>query len=569
MTNPAEPRPDRAQPADGDASSSPDPSAEQKPYEARRSAPSADSPLPPEASRASADSPGDATNETVTIRPRRALPPSDSPLDEAYLNAVPRRSATSPDFPVDPNSDDAESMPARWFRGGSKSPDPDELQQIEELSPEEAAAKREKRKKLQWILGAAGAVLLVVVVIIAIVLSNASSNPATNSASPTKGSNSDASAAPLLTEKDLMAEADANLVLANAGWKIAGTTNKPAQAKETLTCISAANEPATPTVSLQRVLTSATKTKAGVLHRADGYASVAEAEEVYKSRLAQLASCDIVPSYIVNSATVTGLGDGAAIQTVVYEEATGLYHTVLLARTGKVIDTIDTINLQNVIPGKGVADAAAKVVNLQCERSEGACAKSPAVSAVSLLPTAEKPWLTASDLPRLTPGFGQWTPTDAVALKSQGTGCENVTLASVGGPTARQQRTYLLSKDKRAPQRFGVDELMFTFGDPAAALRFSETLKAGVTGCGGRLPTAKIADHAGIAEKGANSVTITGWVAKVQQSTGQDTKVTFRVASVVSGTRVIYLISNPNEKFDFTQASWTALAKRAGVRASQ
>ncbi len=317
------------------------------------------------------------------------------------------------------------------------------------------------------------------------------------------------------------------------------------------------------------MLTSATKTRAGVLHRADGYASVEEAEQVYSSRRAQLASCDLLPSYIVGSASVTGLGDGAAIQTVVNEEATGLYHTVLLARTGKVINTIDAVNLQNVIPANGVANAAAKVVNLQCKRSEGACAKAPKVTASTLLPTAEKSWLTASDLPRLTPGFGQWTPTDAVALKSQGTGCENVTLANVAGPTARQQRTYLLSKDERAPQRFGVDELVFTFSDPAAALKFSNTLKTSVAGCGKRLPTAKISDEAGIAEKGANSVAINGWVAKVQQSTGQDTKVTFRVASVVSGSRVIYLISNPNDKFDFTQAKWTALAKRAGVRASQ
>ncbi len=241
MTNPAEPRPDRAKPADGDASSSPDTSAEQKPYKARRSAPSADSPLPPEASRASAGSPSEAADETVTIRPRRALPPSDSPLDEAYLNAVPRRSATSPDFPVDPNSDEAKSMPAKWFRGGSKSPDPEELQQIEELSPEEAEAKQEKKKKLQLTLGAIGAVLLVLVVIAAIVISGSASNRPADSASPTASPSTDASAAPLLTDKDLVSEADANLVLANAGWKIAETTNKPAQAKETLTCISTAN----------------------------------------------------------------------------------------------------------------------------------------------------------------------------------------------------------------------------------------------------------------------------------------------------------------------------------------
>ncbi|PID51079.1 MAG: hypothetical protein CR980_00255 [Propionibacteriales bacterium] len=497
------------------------------------------------------------------------MPPSDSPLDEAYLNAVPRRSATSPDFPVDPDSDEAKSMPARWFRSSSKSPDPDELKQIEELSPEEAEAKRQKRKKLQLILGAAGAVLLVIVVIIAIVLSSSSSSPATNSASPTGSASSDASAAPLLTKKDLMSEADADLILDDAGWKIAETTNKPAQSKQILTCISASNEPATPTSSFLRVLTSATKTKAGILHRADGFASVAEAEEVYKSRLAQLASCNLVPSYIVKSASVTGLGDGAAIQTVVNEEATGLYHTVLLARTGKVIDVIDAVNLKKVIPAKGVSRAAAKVVNLQCKRSEGACAKSPKVSTSTPLPTADKPWLTASDLPRLTPGFGEWTPTDPLALKSQGTGCENVTLANVAGPKTRQQRTYLLSKDRRAPQRFGVDELIFTFSDSKAALKFSKTLKTSVAGCGKRLPTAKISDKADITEKGAKSAPISGWAAKVRQSTGQDTKVTFRVASVVSGSQVIYLISNPNDKFDFTQAKWTALAKRAGIRASQ
>lgn len=53
---------------------------------------------------------------------------------------------------------------------------------------------------------------------------------------------------------------------------------------------------------------------------------------------------------------------------------------------------------------------------------------------------------------------------------------------------------------------------------------------------------------------------------KVDQSSAT---ASFRSAVVVSGNRLVYLLANPNQTFDFTNETWAGVVSRAGQRLAE
>ena len=371
---------------------------------------------------------------------------------------------------------------------------------------------------------------------------------------------------PVVQNSDLLTPADAARIQRVGGWAIASTADKLSPTLK-LTCLNSSQGQPNPSQSKQRTLTTPQQVGLAVLHQVDNFATVADASKAYQMRAALLAGCNDVPTWIHSATAVTGVGDESTAITVTYQDQVSEFHTLVLTRSGTTLHALD-ITDKKATDADGVVKAMAAVVNRQCGRSGGSCARSPK-SERSIPPVSGTPgWLIPSDLPRVTPGAGLWTGTDTANVTSQGTTCENMTLASVAGPTKREQRTYLMTQDNAAPQTYGIDEVVLTLASPKAAQDFARTLTSNLANCAKRQSTAKVSQPAAPARK-VGGVRVSADTMLVEQSMGGAQTARYRTAVVVVEDRVIYLVNNPSASYDLGTPKFNEVALRAGERATQ
>ena len=305
-----------------------------------------------------------------------------------------------------------------------------------------------------------------------------------------------------------------------------------------------------------------------VVHVVDTYADEAAASQAYAVRLAQAGTCPDTIAWITGASTVSNLADSAEVVRLTVQDATDVFHTVLLSRTGRTVSLIDIATVQNQVSAADIARVAAQPLNRICDGS-GAC---PGVVEVAAgVPAADNlpGWLVEADLPRITPGAGRWGAADpATTLAVVGSQCEGMNLDQISGTQTVGQRTVLLVDDPNARRGFGVDQATYSFAAPADATKLAKKIQKNVADCADRVPTATVAEGPTVKGTGAGTVQIAGTTYLVTQKTETES-VVFRVAVLTVENRVVYLLANPTSDFDFTDDQWRRIALRAGQRASQ
>ncbi len=301
-----------------------------------------------------------------------------------------------------------------------------------------------------------------------------------------------------------------------------------------------------------------------VLHQVNRYETPETATDAYEALVTQLGNCDRTPLFAQSGLSVTGLSDQAGGQVLVLQDATNEFHTLALSRTGARVNIVDATHTAQPIPGEAVGAMLAAVGTRQCTDG-GTCPTTVAVTEAAPLPATPPGWLAAVDLPRLTLGSGTWRGTDvADTVSVPGTKCEAIDLVAMPGATKKQQRTYLLRDDTSAPQNFGIDEVVYTFGSPEEAKATLTKINENMEACASRAATATVTKTGDPVGAGASSA----WIVtqKVDQSAAT---ASFRSAVAVSGTRMVYLLANPNQTFDFTNDTWGGVVSRAGQRLAE
>lgn len=306
-----------------------------------------------------------------------------------------------------------------------------------------------------------------------------------------------------------------------------------------------------------------------ILQTVDSYPNEKAATDAYNERLSKVGNC-VDGAALVNGAyTVDGLANTAGALALKANSTAGQAHTVLVARTGRTVNTFDVVT-KAAVPVTTVADVAAKPLSRQC--TEGNCPGAIAVKATLPAPGIPAGWLEPSDLPLLTPGVGKWTAAD-LKVNTPGTSCEGMPLDKVAGTTSAGMRTLLLVDDPKAAASatsagFGVDQVNYVFPNAKAAQSLATTLTRNLSACGTLKLGATVDRSATVRGVGANSTTITGQTWRITRDLG-GSKIPYRVAVLSSGNRVTYLFSNPTKTADFSDDDWQAIALRAGQRASQ
>ncbi|PIF02444.1 MAG: hypothetical protein CR979_01445 [Propionibacterium sp.] len=461
-----------------------------------------------------------------------------------------------PDTRFNQQTDQIASMPpARNGVDDSFSPDDEEFG----AQPERPKAKKRSRK-LHLLIGLLVLILLgAAAFLVGMFLADKKPTPVITEETPTPTIYK-------VNTDDLWAPADLADIDETEKWFISETVAELSATSPQVACIAAVSGNAKPLASSQRTL-STRSNKAAALQQTDTYDSETTAQSVYDIRVTKLASCKDSPVHIVGATAVSGIADAATQVTISNQGEKPQFHTVLVTLTGSQINMFDVVHTGAPVAAEAVAEAASKSLERSC-KDFGTCPTK--ISTTPIIPPKAAPagWLIAPDWPQITPDTGLWTATEPGVLKAVGTGCEDLTLSTVKGPTERQQRTYLLTQDPKAPKSFGADELIFTFADAKAAKKFADQLGENIKSCPKRLLTANVAGGEKIAGK-VGETTYAGDTFTVTQTPTEDSKVLFYTSLITVDKKVIYLVVNTTESFKVDKKTIKQVAVRAAQRATQ
>ncbi|WP_375429760.1 hypothetical protein [uncultured Friedmanniella sp.] len=431
------------------------------------------------------------------------------------------------------------------------------------------------RVRLALLAGTLAAVIVVGAAIIYAVSSvgTPAVQPSTStSVGPTSSDSGTPTADPnaLLADSQLLTTTEAGQIDGDRTWKVAltqrGAGNAPA-APACLTDDPVDGEPAAKQEVLQ-LLSSTGKDAPSALHQATAYASPEDAAQAYALAAKAFGSCVAAGSYIAGGATVTGVGDQSA--GLVVNVVTGgkvQWHSIVLSRTGRVLNVLDAARPKKSLPVRDVAAALAAVTTTQCEAAGGTCATSPEVTPGPPPLGGDVPgFLATGDLPPAGDADESWvaTPAEEPSDSFLGSQCETVNWARTGA-TAASSRIYLI----QSSVKFGLNDIVLTMKDDKAATAFAEKIRDDLLSCSKRQLTASVTDPAEVSGVGASGTTVTGWTSTVSQKTPKET-LRYRVGVVASGTKVAYTFLSPQTGgYDLTDDEWDVVAVRAGQRMTQ
>jgi hypothetical protein len=430
--------------------------------------------------------------------------------------------------------------------------------------------------KLALLIGAVAAVAVIGLLIGYAVLAAGNQPQSQPSVPPSAGGNGtssnagppDQTGAALLTDAAMLNPDQAKILDSDRTWKVTSTERSPSEDAPAAACLSGelAGQPA-PQQKILRVLGSGGKKAPVALHEATAYSSADEAIQAYIIASKALGGCAVTGSYIESGHAVSGVGDQST-GVVAIDVSKSRAHSVILNRTGRVVNVIDASQPSKALAMSDVAKALGQVNNVQCGPAGGEC-KGPARARDWPPPLGgdEPGFLATGDLPPPRAKIASWVPTEIALPKANFTGsqCENVNWATVPAES-KSSRIYLFPESGK--NFFGLNEIVLTTKDAKAASKLVDKIKSDLARCENRRLTASVSKPDKVTSIGADKTKIAGWTTVVSQKSTDGTA-KYRVGIVATGPKVIYTFINPNGDYDMTRRQWDTVAVRAGERATQ
>ncbi|HSU35603.1 MAG TPA: hypothetical protein VLJ88_08080 [Propionibacteriaceae bacterium] len=509
--------------------------------------------------------PGDGSGRPAGYTPRPELEDTAT----RSINFAPRRP---------PRADDEATtvLPRTRASGRTRS-------RFDEIDDFETEGRRGlgQRTKLALLIGAVAAVVVIGLAIGYAVLGigadpttapSASASVDPNSPPPTDPSaTATEPAGVLLTDASMLSAAQAAKLDADRNWTIELTQRGASDDAPVAACFGgdAVEGQPVPQQKILQVLSSNGKQPLNALHEATAYNTPEEAVQAFAVASRTLGGCATPGAYIAGGRVIRGLGDqSTGVMVKVVDGNKTASHTVVLSRTGRVLNVVDVNSPGRAVEAGVVADTVAAVVTGQCTASGGTCGGTVSVkSGPPPLGGDEPGFLATGDLPPVGGATSPWTaaPIELPEEDFAGSGCETVNWATVPAEV-RSARVYLLTDSGKS--YFGLNEIVLTMENPKAADALVAKIKKDLESCKDRKLTATVSKPARVDGVGARNAQVTGYTSTVEQKAGEATS-KFRVGIVSTGTKVAYTFCNSSGDFDFTNGQWDTVAVRAGERVTQ
>jgi hypothetical protein len=432
--------------------------------------------------------------------------------------------------------------------------------------------------KLALLIGAVAAVAVIGLLIGYAVLATDNQPQSPPSVPPAAGGNGstgnagqgpDQTGAALLTDATMLSPDQAKVIDRDRTWKVRSTEQNPSQDAPAAACFG--GEPlvgqSAPQQKILRVLESGGKKAPAALHEATAYGSVDDATQAYMIASKALGGCAVTGSYIESGRAISGVGNQST-GVVVIDASKSRAHSVILNRTGRVVNVIDASQPSKALAMSDVAKALGQVNSVQCRPAGGECSGTARINDGPPPMGGDEPgFLATGDLPPPRAKIAAWVPTEIELPKADFTGsqCENVTWTTVPAKS-RSSRIYLFPESGK--NFFGMNEIVLTTKDAKAASKLVDKIKSDLARCKNRTLTASVSKPDKVTSTGADKTKIAGWTMVVSQKSTDGTA-KYRVGIVAAGPKVIYTFLNPNNDYDMTSRQWDTVAVRAGERATQ
>lgn len=428
-----------------------------------------------------------------------------------------------------------------------------------------------RRTKLALLLGAVAVVVVIGLIVGYAVLSADDQPQSQPSGGPSQSQSPGQTETALLTDATMLDSGQAKALDRDRTWKVDSTERNPSEDAPTAACFG--GEPMqgqpTPQQKMLRVLSSGSEKNPQALHEAMAYNTPEDAIQAYAIASRTLGGCAVAGSYIESGYSVSGVGNQAAgVVVMVANGSKTRAHSVILNRTGRVVNVVDAAQPSKALAMTAVAKALEQVNKAQCGPAGGECEGTPSVKGGPPPMGGDEPgFLAFGDLPPAGPKVSPWaaTPIELPTAEFKGSGCENVNWETVKAES-KSSRVYLLQDSGQ--NFFGVNEITLTTKDPKAASKLVGQFKSDLTACKKSKLTARVSKPQKITSIGAQNTKITGWTAFVTQKSTQGTA-KYRVGIVAAGPKFVYTFLNPKGEYDFTGHQWKTVAARAGERATQ
>ena len=430
-----------------------------------------------------------------------------------------------------------------------------------------------RRAKIALLIGAVAAVVVIGLVVGYAVLVGKQPQPQP-SVSPPAGTGSHApgqSATAVLTDDLMLSPSQAKVLDRSRTWKVDKTTRGASEDVPTPACFGgepAAGQPP-PQQEIVRVLSATGKNAPHAVHAATAYSSNEDATAAYAIAAKTLGSCEVAGSWIESGHLVSRVGDQAA--GVVVKVGPGKKpeaHSIVLNRTGRIMNVIDAVHPSEAIAISAVAKALAQVSGKQCDPAGGACRSDPLVKDGPPPIGGDEPgFFTSGDLPPAGRKVYPWVATPVEPPKDDflGSQCEGVNWATIAAKS-KSSRVYLIQESGK--NFFGLNEVVLTMKDAKAAGKQVGQIKSSLSSCKTRKLTATVTKPKKVTGRGAQNTKVSGWTVGVSQKSTQGTA-RYRVGIVSAGPKVIYTFLNPRGDYDFSNHQWDIVAVRGGQRATQ
>jgi hypothetical protein len=433
-----------------------------------------------------------------------------------------------------------------------------------------------RRTKLTLLIGAA-AVVVVIGLLIGYAVRSATNQSQSQSQSSLEPSARETQApdqtgTALLSDASMLSPTQAKAINGARNWKVRTTQPGATEDGPTAACFGGEPLQGQPPhqQELVRVLQASGKNAPLALHAATAYNSPEEASAAYAIASKTLGGCAVAGLWIKSGYLISRIGN-QALGVVVMEKVNGKSwraHSVVLNRSGRVVNVVDAVQPSTAIAMSSVAKALGQVNNVLCTAAAGDCGDQPKVTVGPPPMGGDEPgFLAHGDLPPAGPKVYPWVATEVVPPKKEfkGSGCESVNWTTEEAKS-RSSRAYLIQESGK--NFFGLDEIVLTTKNAKAADKLVDKIKSNLSRCKRVQLTADITRSEDVKSIGAQKTKISGWTAVVTQKSTQGTA-KYRVGVVAAGPKVIYTFLNPRGGYDFTHSEWDIVAVRAGERATQ
>ena len=225
----------------------------------------------------------------------------------------------------------------------------------------------------------------------------------------------------------------------------------------------------------------------------------------------------LLASYIESGRSISKVGNQAL--GVVVMEVDGKQkqaHSVVVNRTGRVLNVIDAVQPTRAIAIDAVAKALEQVNRVQCGAAGGPCDGRAAVTKGRrrLVARARLPHRWRPSAGRTQSGAVGCDPGRAAEGRLQGSQCEGVNWATEKAKS-KASRVYLLPESGK--NFFGLNEVVLTMKDTKAAGKLVDRIKSKLSSCKTVRLTASVTKLKKVTGVGAQKTKVTGWTTVVSQ----------------------------------------------------